>query len=205
MAEVRPREIDGGIVLPGEAGEGEVDGSHRAAARGGREGVGALGEGQRAEGLGGRRGNTAGVADGAPSQGDRDRIADPVVVLRLEPAIVAQRERGVIDVDGRGAQQRRVVLEGRHRAKQGGGASIGLRGLQRNIRVAAGLDEIQPCAGDRPRPSGVSGSDDEHASGARDGSTGTWQRPRRADTIGQILDVSVEVDGASDVHIEQGA
>ena len=67
LAEVGPREIDGGIVLPGEACEGEVDGSHCAGARRGGERVRALLERDSAEGLAGRRGNTAGVADATPS------------------------------------------------------------------------------------------------------------------------------------------
>ena len=67
LAEVGPCEIDGGIVLPGEGCEGEVDGSHRAAARRGGNRVRALLERNSAEGLGGRRGNTAGVADATPS------------------------------------------------------------------------------------------------------------------------------------------
>ena len=144
LAEVRPREIDRGVILTRETGEGEVDGSHRAAARGGREDVGALGEGQRAEGLGGRSRQASGVVDGAAAQCDRDGVAYAIVVLCLEAAVIAQRQRGVIDIDRRGVQERRVVFKRRSAAEQIRGPGIRLSLLKFQFRITARLDEIQP-------------------------------------------------------------
>ena len=143
LAQVRAREINRGVVLPGQAGENKVYGGDGAATRGSGNGISSLGEGQCAKDFAGSGGDASGVSDVTAAKSERCRVPDAVVVLGSQAAVVAQGQRGVIDIDRRGIQERRVILKRGGAAKQSRGAGIGLRLLELNFRITACLDEIQ--------------------------------------------------------------
>ena len=199
-------EIDHGARIAGQRSEGDVVAVEDAAATGAHGDERARVQGERAETLGGVRGDPSVHHDLAAAQEHRRLIPDAVVVLDLQVAVVKKLETPVVDDEFGNAGEGAVVtqIEGTAGVDEAS-AERGGR-LEIDGRPTTGAEEIQRGSRELAREGVVPlAVEDEVGGGGRsDGAAGAGGKTEAADAS-EELRTSIEVERGAFLDVDRTA